>query len=30
KPGDKVTLTYKRDGKEHTAQVTLGQRTGDK
>lgn len=30
KPGDKVTLTYKRGGKEHTAQVTLGQRTGDK
>lgn len=30
KPGDQVTLTYKRDGKEHTTQVTLGQRTGDK
>ncbi|MEW2432863.1 trypsin-like peptidase domain-containing protein [Streptomyces caniferus] len=30
KPGDQVTLTYKRGGKEHTAQVTLGQRTGDK
>ncbi|WP_030022846.1 S1C family serine protease [Streptomyces monomycini] len=30
KPGDKVTLTYKRGGKEHTAEVTLGQRTGDK
>ncbi|QHC26467.1 S1C family serine protease [Streptomyces sp. GS7] len=30
KPGDHVTLTYKRGGKEHTAQVTLGQRTGDK
>ncbi|MFH8344987.1 trypsin-like peptidase domain-containing protein [Streptomyces sp. NPDC018045] len=30
KPGDKVTLTYKRGGKERTAQVTLGQRTGDK
>ncbi|MGW3007290.1 trypsin-like peptidase domain-containing protein [Streptomyces sp. NPDC001219] len=30
KPGDEVTLTYKRDGKEHTTQVTLGQRTGDK
>ncbi|MFH9245805.1 S1C family serine protease [Streptomyces lydicus] len=30
KPGDEVTLTYKRGGKEHTAKVTLGQRTGDK
>ena len=30
KPGDKVKLTYKRDGKEHTAEVTLGQRKGDK
>ncbi|MEV5593534.1 trypsin-like peptidase domain-containing protein [Streptomyces sp. NPDC052496] len=30
KPGDKVTLTFKRGGKEQTAQVTLGQRTGDK
>ncbi|MER6049730.1 trypsin-like peptidase domain-containing protein [Streptomyces sp. NPDC001793] len=30
KPGDHVTLTYKRGGKEHTTQVTLGQRTGDK
>ncbi|MFE3549955.1 S1C family serine protease [Streptomyces kronopolitis] len=30
KPGDDVTLTYKRDGKEHTTHVTLGQRTGDK
>ncbi|MEV6563228.1 S1C family serine protease [Streptomyces kronopolitis] len=30
KPGDEVTLTYKRGGKEHTARVTLGQRTGDK
>ncbi|GAB7032156.1 trypsin-like peptidase domain-containing protein [Streptomyces sp. NPDC021749] len=30
KPGDQVTLTYKRAGKEHTAKVTLGQRTGDK
>ena len=29
KPGDKVTLTYQRDGKEHTAEVTLGKRTGD-
>ncbi|UJB43049.1 S1C family serine protease [Streptomyces sp. A1-5] len=30
KPGDRVTLTFKRGGKEHTTQVTLGQRTGDK
>ncbi|MFD7663264.1 trypsin-like peptidase domain-containing protein [Streptomyces sp. NPDC059788] len=30
KPGDKVTLTFKRGGKEQTAQVTLGQRMGDK
>ncbi|MFF2805839.1 S1C family serine protease [Streptomyces sp. NPDC058000] len=30
RPGDRVTLTYKRGGKEHTTQVTLGQRTGDK
>ncbi|WP_405599741.1 trypsin-like peptidase domain-containing protein [Streptomyces sp. NBC_01410] len=29
KPGDKVTLTYERDGKEHTAEVVLGKRTGD-
>ncbi|WP_392671719.1 S1C family serine protease [Streptomyces sp. LN785] len=29
KPGDKVTLTYKRDGKVRTAEVTLGQREGD-
>ncbi|MFF3243226.1 trypsin-like peptidase domain-containing protein [Streptomyces sp. NPDC002870] len=29
KPGDKVTLTYQRDGKEHKAEVILGQRTGD-
>ncbi|MEV4975770.1 S1C family serine protease [Streptomyces scopuliridis] len=29
KPGDKVTLTYKRDGKESTAQVTLGEREGE-
>ncbi|MFH8981494.1 S1C family serine protease [Streptomyces varsoviensis] len=28
-PGDKVTLTYTRDGKQSTTQVTLGQRTGD-
>ncbi|WP_327125821.1 S1C family serine protease [Streptomyces sp. NBC_01727] len=29
KPGDKVTLTYKRDGKMSTAEVTLGERKGD-
>ncbi|MEU2788511.1 trypsin-like peptidase domain-containing protein [Streptomyces sp. NPDC007100] len=29
-PGDTVKLTFKRGGKEQTAQVTLGQRTGDK
>lgn len=29
KPGDKVTITYKRDGKEHTADLTLGSRVGD-
>ncbi|MEU3032661.1 trypsin-like peptidase domain-containing protein [Streptomyces incarnatus] len=29
KPGDKVTITYKRGGQEHTAQLTLGARTGD-
>jgi putative serine protease PepD len=29
RPGDKVTLTYTRDGKTHTADVTLGQREGD-
>jgi putative serine protease PepD len=29
KPGDKVTITYKRDGQEHTAQLTLGSRAGD-
>ncbi|MEU1134104.1 trypsin-like peptidase domain-containing protein [Streptomyces sp. NPDC005900] len=29
KPGDKVELTYERDGKEHTVDVTLGQRKGD-
>ncbi|MFJ7997119.1 trypsin-like peptidase domain-containing protein [Streptomyces sp. NPDC096310] len=28
-PGDKVTLTYKRGGKESTAQVTLGEREGE-
>ncbi|MFE3329591.1 S1C family serine protease [Streptomyces sp. NPDC059176] len=29
KPGDKVTLTYERDGRESTASITLGQRKGD-
>ncbi|GGP69343.1 trypsin-like peptidase domain-containing protein [Streptomyces melanogenes] len=29
KPGDQVQLTYKRDGKEATVTVTLGERTGD-
>lgn len=29
RPGDKVTLTYERGGKEHTVEVTLGQREGD-
>ncbi|MFD7495514.1 trypsin-like peptidase domain-containing protein [Streptomyces sp. NPDC059832] len=29
KPGDQVTLTYKRDGRTATAQVTLGERSGD-
>lgn len=29
KPGDKVTITYKRGGKEHTTTVTLGSRVGD-
>ncbi|MEU9185391.1 trypsin-like peptidase domain-containing protein [Streptomyces sp. NPDC048484] len=28
-PGDKVKLTYTRDGKQGTAEVTLGQREGD-
>ncbi|MFD4411830.1 S1C family serine protease [Streptomyces sp. NPDC058466] len=28
-PGDTVKLTYTRDGKTHTADVTLGQREGD-
>ncbi|TGA92608.1 PDZ domain-containing protein [Streptomyces palmae] len=28
-PGDTVKLTYQRDGKEHTVQLTLGQREGD-
>ncbi|MFF5898288.1 S1C family serine protease [Streptomyces argenteolus] len=29
KPGDKVTLTYERDGKTATAELTLGERKGD-
>ncbi|NUK03659.1 trypsin-like peptidase domain-containing protein [Streptomyces lunaelactis] len=29
KPGDKVTLTFQRDGKEKTADVVLGERKGD-
>ncbi|MFD7685869.1 S1C family serine protease [Streptomyces sp. NPDC059781] len=29
KPGDEVTITYERDGKEHTTELTLGSRTGD-
>ncbi|WP_433341201.1 S1C family serine protease [Streptomyces sp. CA-253872] len=28
-PGDKVKITYKRDGSERTTEVTLGQRKGD-
>jgi putative serine protease PepD len=28
-PGDKVTITYERGGKQHTAEVTLGSRIGD-
>ncbi|MET8247537.1 trypsin-like peptidase domain-containing protein [Streptomyces sp. NPDC005202] len=29
KPGDKVAITYKRGGKEHTVDLTLGSRIGD-
>ncbi|EFE68460.1 S1C family serine protease [Streptomyces viridosporus] len=29
KPGDKVTITYERGGKEHTTELTLGSRVGD-
>ncbi|AOR33338.1 protease [Streptomyces fodineus] len=29
KPGDKVTLTYKRGGQDHTTELTLGARVGD-
>ncbi|MFJ7075191.1 S1C family serine protease [Streptomyces sp. NPDC098781] len=28
-PGDKVTITYERDGKSRTVELTLGARTGD-
>ncbi|MDT0451943.1 S1C family serine protease [Streptomyces hesseae] len=30
KPGDKVTVTYVRDGKQATTEITLGERRGDK
>ncbi|MFC3573399.1 S1C family serine protease [Streptomyces yaanensis] len=29
KPGDKVTITYERNGKSHTVELTLGSRLGD-
>ncbi|MFI0503547.1 S1C family serine protease [Streptomyces albogriseolus] len=29
KPGDEVTVTYERGGKEHTTELTLGSRVGD-
>ncbi len=29
KPGDKVTVTYVRDGKQATTQIVLGERRGD-
>ncbi|KAB1149266.1 PDZ domain-containing protein [Streptomyces luteolifulvus] len=29
KPGDKVTITYERGGKEHTIELTLASREGD-
>ncbi len=29
KPGEKVKLTFERDGKERTVEVTLGTRKGD-
>ncbi|MCT7355004.1 trypsin-like peptidase domain-containing protein [Streptomyces sp. 15-116A] len=29
KPGDEVTITYERDGKERTTELTLGARVGD-
>lgn len=28
-PGDKVTVTYTRDGKQSTTEITLGERKGD-
>ncbi|MCX5422037.1 S1C family serine protease [Streptomyces sp. NBC_00078] len=28
-PGDKVTITYERDGRTHTVPLTLGSRSGD-
>lgn len=30
RPGDKVTVTYTRDGKQATTEITLGQREGDR
>ncbi|MEU5424310.1 trypsin-like peptidase domain-containing protein [Streptomyces olivoreticuli] len=30
RPGDKVTVTYTRDGKQSTTEITLGQREGDR
>ncbi|CAL9508829.1 hypothetical protein SUDANB176_03609 [Streptomyces sp. enrichment culture] len=29
KPGDEVTITYERGGKQHTTELTLGSRVGD-
>ncbi|MGW3493340.1 S1C family serine protease [Streptomyces sp. NPDC001020] len=29
KPGDTVTITYQRDGRSHTVDLTLGSRVGD-
>ncbi|MGW3319730.1 S1C family serine protease, partial [Streptomyces fungicidicus] len=29
KPGDEVTITYERGGKDHTTELTLGSRVGD-
>ncbi|MFJ3212183.1 S1C family serine protease [Streptomyces flaveolus] len=29
KPGDKVTVTYERGGKQHTTELALGSKTGD-
>ncbi|CAL9476623.1 hypothetical protein SUDANB6_02951 [Streptomyces sp. enrichment culture] len=28
-PGDEVTVTYERDGRQHTVELTLGSRVGD-